>query len=227
MSRRRPGAACDLEEIKPNAFLMHNPALGPLLTGEGERNGDRFLLTTWRRDGLIARLRSRTFVVHTLSDQIARLPSLPPPPPLGAIIMRPAVHNERLSQFVAHPPDWQSIAPTPDGMILRVGMIIQQRRGRGPTSYVQIGPGGALHTLSADVAIALAYAQIQPEQPTVTLISAADQLVLPSIPLPEAHRLLLGRFTSATRSGWQIPSDTPDRVALVRQLLARLGVQLN
>jgi hypothetical protein len=43
-SRRRPGATCDLEEVRPDLFVVYNPAAGPALRGEGERNGDRFQL---------------------------------------------------------------------------------------------------------------------------------------------------------------------------------------
>ncbi|NTU83127.1 MAG: hypothetical protein HGA45_27780, partial [Chloroflexales bacterium] len=80
-SKRRPGAPADLEEVRPNRFIVYNPAASSTLRGEGEREGDRFLLTTWRRDGLIARLRAKSFLVLTLADQIGALPDLPRPAP--------------------------------------------------------------------------------------------------------------------------------------------------
>lgn len=83
MSRRRPGAPADLEEVRPDLFVVHNPAAGPVLRGEGLREGDRFRLTSWRREGLVARLRDRGFVVLTLTDQIAALPPLPVAPSPG------------------------------------------------------------------------------------------------------------------------------------------------
>lgn len=223
MSRRRPGAACDLEEIRPDAFLIHNPALGPLLSGEGERTGDRFYLTTWRREGLIARLRMRTFVVHTLVDQIAALPDLPAPPPLGAPQIRPAVGAERISIFSADPLGWTPAPSTDQGVQLYEGAIIRRRRGRGPASYFQIGPAGAFQPLEEDVALRLGYARIAAQQPVVALQPAADGAFLSDLPLPEAHRLLLGRLATATRAGWQIPAASS---ALVGLLLARLGLQV-
>lgn len=222
MSRRRPGAPCDLEEIRPEMFLVHNPAIGPLLSGEGERNGDRFRLTSWRREGLLGRLRSRTFVVHTLADQIAALPDLPTPPPLGAPLIRPEVKAERISVFRADPPGWAPASPAPGGIHLNEGDVIRRRRGRGPASYYLIGPAGALQPLEADVALQFSYARLAPRQPAV-VPQAADGLLLIDLPLPEAHGLLMGRLAEATRAGWQFPSA---HRPLVAQLLARLGIQL-
>lgn len=224
MSRRRPGAPCDLEEIHPDAFLVHNPAIGPLLSGEGERNGDRFRLTSWRREGLIGRLRLRTFVVHTLADQIAALPDLPAPPPPGAPLIRPEGKAERISVFSAAPLGWAPARTTSDGTHLHEGDVIRRRRGRGPASYFLIGAAGAFQPLSEDAALRLGYARIAPQHPTVALQPAADGSLLLDLPLPDAHRMLMGRLAESTRQGWQIP---PVSLPLVELLLARLGIQVS
>jgi hypothetical protein len=223
MSRRRPGAPCDLEEIRPDAFLVHNPAIGPLLSGEGERNGDRFRLTTWRREGLIGRLRARTFVVHTLADQIAALPDLPAAAPLGAPLSRASVKGERLSVFGADPPGWAPAPETPAGAQLREGEVLRRRRGRGPANYYRVGPGGALQSLSEDAAVQLGYAQVAAQGPTTALQLQEAGAFLVDLPLPQAHRLLLGRLAEATRAGWTI---APAGIPLVELLLARLGIRV-
>ncbi len=224
MSRRRPGAPCDLEEIHPDAFLVHNPAIGPLLSAEGERNGDRFRLTSWRRDGLIGRLRSRTFVVHTLANQIAALPDLPAAVSLGAPLIRSEVKSERISVFTADPLGWAPAPTTAGGRTLYEGAVIRRRRGRGPASYYQVGPGGALQPLSEDAAVRLGYAQIAALAPQVVLQPAAAGAQLSDLPLPSTHRLLMGRLAEATRTGWQISAPA---IPLVGQLLARLSIQVS
>jgi hypothetical protein len=224
VSRRRPGASCDLEEIYPDAFLVHNPAIGPLLSGEGERNGDRFRLTGWRREGLIGRLRSRTFVVHTLADQIAALPDLPTPPPLGATVIRPESRAERISMFAADPPGWAPAPTLPNGTQLHEGDVIRRRRGRGPASFFLVGPGGAFQPLGEDAALRLGYARIASQQPAVALQPTDNDALLNDLPLPDAHRLLMGRLATATRAGWQIPLVS---IPLVELLLARLGVRVS
>jgi hypothetical protein len=223
MSRRRPGALCDLEEIQPDAFLVHHPAIGPLLSGEGERNGDRFRLTSWRREGLIGRLRARTFVVHTLADQIAALPDLPPPPPIGAPVIRPEGKAERISCFSAALPGWAQAPVGPHGILLHEGAVIRRRRGRGPASYALVGSGGALQPLDEDVAVRLGYAQIAAQQPIVTLQPTDEGAFLPGLPLPEAHHILMGRLATVTRTGWHIAQAS---IPLVKLLFARIGVAL-
>jgi hypothetical protein len=223
MSRRRLGAPCDLEEIRPDSFLVHNPAIGPLLSGEGERNGDRFRLTTWRREGLIGRLRARSFVVHTLADQIAALPDLPAAGPRGALLTRPSVQGERISVFGADPPGWVPAPETPAGVQLREGEVIRRRRGRGPANYYRVGPGGALQPLSEDAAVQLGYAQIAAQAPTIALQPHEAGAFLADLPLPRTHRLLLGRIAEATRSGWTI---APASIPLVESLLARLRLRV-
>ncbi len=224
-SRRRPGAPADLEEVRPDHFVVHNPAAAPILRGEGTREGDRFQLTSWRRDGLIARLRARGFVVLTLADQIAALPALPAAPAAGTPLVRALAPGERISYFAAEPPGWQP-APTvaPGSVQLHEGWIIRRRRGRGPASYSRVS-SGSLAPLDEAAALRLGYAGLadQGGAPIVATPATDQGWLLPDLPLPPEHRRLLGRLATRTAAGWHIPAGaTP----LAGALLARLGLRL-
>jgi hypothetical protein len=223
--RRRPGAPADLEELRPDLFVVHNPAAGPALRGEGEREGDRFRLTTWRREGLIARLRARGFTVLTLADQIAALPALPQAP-LGPELARSFAAGERVSVFAGDPPGWQPAPPAlgdPRALLVREGQIIRRRKGRGPASYALVARGG-LRPLGEDEALRHGYAQLGEAPSALELRPAEQGQFLAELPLPSAHRALLGRFATHSRGGWLIQSGAE---ALVAALLARLGLELS
>jgi hypothetical protein len=223
-SKRRPGAPADIEELRPELFVVHNPAAGPTLRGEGEREGDRFRLTTWRREGLIARLRARGFAVLTLDDQIAALPELPPAR-LGPPLTRPFATGERVSVFGGEPPGWLPAPPAPDdpqAVLVREGQVIRRRKGRGPASYALAARGG-LRPLSEDEALRHGYAELAHEPPApVKLLPVEQGLLLPELLLPAAHRALLGRFATRTTAGWLIQ---PGAEALAAALLARLKLE--
>jgi hypothetical protein len=224
MSRRRPGAPADLEEVRPDLFVVHNPAAGPVLRGEGLREGDRFRLTSWRREGLVARLRDRGFVVLTLTDQIAALPPLPVAPSPGEPFTRQLAPGERISYFAADPPGWHPAPnPAPDRVSLREGWIIRRRKGRGPPDYYCAGHG-TFAPLDETAALRLGYALIEQEGGASLLaIRVGEGWQLPDVPLPPEHRRLFGRFATHTRAGWLIPAAA---LPLATALLARLGLHL-
>lgn len=224
MSKRRPGAPADLEEVRPDLFVVHNPAAGPVLRGEGLREGDRFRLTTWRRDGLIGRLRDRGFTVLTLADQIAALPPLPVAAPPGEPFTRELAPGERISYFAADPPGWHA-APqlAPNQVSLREGWIIRRRRGRGAADYYY-AERGTLTPLDETTALRLGYALIA-RQGGATLIAerAGEAWRLPDAPLPLEYRRLFGRLATHTRDGWLAPATV---LPLAAALLARLGLHI-
>ncbi len=228
MSKRRPAAPSDLEELHPGFFLVHNPAASPILRGEGEREGDRFRLTSWRREGLIARLRSRGFIVLTLTDQIVALPALPLAVEPGVSLERKLAAGERISYFgglAVDLPGWLPALPgaQPGSVILREGWVLRRRRGRGPGSYARLHHG-TLHSLSLDEALLHGYAQLSRAGPwPVALRESEGGKQMPELLLPTAYRTLLGRFAQATPGAWLL---SDEGLALVAALLKRLGLLL-
>lgn len=223
-SRRRPGAPCDFEEARPGRFIIYNPALGPTLRGEGDREGDRFTLTSERGEGLVGRLRARGFVVHTLLDQAAALPDLPAATAPGEPLLRRIAAGEQIGYFAADPPGW---APAPMGdpehAHLRESWVVRRRRSRGPFSYYQI-VGGALAPRDEERALLLGYAQAALAGPAqVAARPAEGGRLLPDLPLPAAHRRLLGRIADRTKEGWLV---SEDGMPAATALLARLGLAL-
>ena len=57
--KSRARSVIDLEEVRPHIFQIHYPRVVSTLKGEGVINGQQFELTSWRREGLLARLRER------------------------------------------------------------------------------------------------------------------------------------------------------------------------
>ncbi|WP_129627122.1 hypothetical protein [Candidatus Oscillochloris fontis] len=220
-SRRRPGATCDFEEVQPGLFIIHNPALSPVLRGEGEREGDRFRLTSWRGAGMIARLRARSFVVFTLYDQVAALPDLPHAAPLGPAFSRELAPNERISTFIADPLGWAPVPSlSPSTAELREGWVVRRRRSRGPATYAQIQHGNFI-ACDEDRALRLGYAQVAPA--TIIAPTTPQGVLLPNLPLPHAHQRLLGRMATPNPHGWVV---SPEALPYVTALLARLGVNM-
>jgi hypothetical protein len=223
-SRRRPGAPCDFEELRPGLFIIHNPVLGPVLRGEGTREGDRFVLTSARGEGLIARLRARSFVAITLLDQASALPGLPTVEPPGAPQIRRLAANERVSYFAADPLGW---APAPEAgpgeVSLRERWALRRRRSRGPFSYCQL-VGGDLIPRDEDTALRIGYAQAALAGPMrIAAAPAEGGCILPDIPLPAAHLRLLGRVATRAPQGWLVQQAGLPAAAT---LLARLGLTL-
>ena len=225
-SKRRAGAACDFEEVRPNRFVIHNVALKPVLSGEGEIEGDRFTLTSQRREGLIGRLRMRAFAVLTIEEQIAALPPLPETALASGFLPRILVPNERFSTFGGSPPQWVVLPPNPTDrrrVMLQLGAPVWRRKGRGPGEFGVgggRGPFADLLPIKEDAALLLGYAQLGKWVIPVTTDETAAHF--PDLLLPKAHLLLWKRFADRNEAGdgWTCAlEDQP----LARQLLARLN----
>ncbi|NOK63749.1 MAG: hypothetical protein GFH27_549285n356 [Chloroflexi bacterium AL-W] len=223
----------DLEEITPNRFLIHNSRIRGLLKGEGEFEGQIFVLTTWRRDGLIARLRMRKFGVYTLTDKIEQLPKLPKAPVIGEIGWRPfATAIERYSRFDLNTMSWQPLdAEDRDGttgVSVRTGWVLRRRKGRGAASFhVAIAERNGvigLRNLDETTAVLTGYAQASMRTKRRLTAKRVDEgYSLTRIELPQPYRALLDHIGTPHDDGWQLSELA---WPLVQALFERLGVQL-
>jgi hypothetical protein len=233
MARSNKRPTIDMEEIAPNRFLLHNEHVRGFVKGEGEVEGRIFTLTTWRRDGLIARLRERTFRVQTLLDQIDALPAPPSPIPLGGIGRRPIGSSlDRYSVFDARELTWKPIEPeTRDGepeLLIRDGSVIRRRKGRGAATYAlafaeRSGVIG-LRPLGETAALLMGYAQAgMRTTPRLTAQRHDDGYIFPDLQLPPAYRAVLNRIATRTDDGWLTNTQGWQ---LAQELFARLGLRL-
>jgi len=190
------------------------------------REGDRFTLTSQRRDGLLARLRARGFSVISLADRMSALPSLPAAIPTGTMHLLPLAAHERVSIFRGAPPGWQPVTatdPPPHRVQLYEGWIIWKRKGRGPGSYYLVERGG-LRPLSRDKALLQGYAQIGAHTHVLDVVpNDQGEIALPDLPLPHDYAIVLGRIATYHDNHWLIAATD---LRLVAMLLGRLGYAL-
>jgi hypothetical protein len=244
MSRRkpnRPAAArppADLEEIAPRRFLVRNKNAYRLLKGEGTFQGMMFELTTWRREGLLARLRENGFVVHTLSDQVQALPGLPPPVPIGEAAPYPARPRDAYSYFDPERLAWEPLEAETRGqqtvVLLRAGWVARRRRHRTGGDYYRVlsDHSGTLRLarLSETEALMAGYAQAAARRAHPLPIRTdrhqqeGHQYYLPLLVLPAPHHALLQKIAEATEQGWKVNHHT---LSLACQVYERLGVRLS
>ena len=218
----------DIEEIGANLFLVRDSRANTLLKREGELSGNRFVLTTWRRDGLIARLRDHGFRVLTIEDRIRTLPRPPEAPVLGAPLPRTgAPRGERLSTFDTSTLSWRKPAGEAAELMLRPGEPVRRRKGRGPAEFmvVRAEHGGAgLEPLPEGRALLLAYALAAEAAPQLSAGAAtAEGALVPPLDLPPDYRDVLERIARATPAGWLVSEAS---WSLACSLFARLGVEL-
>jgi len=240
MVRSSRHGALDLDEIAPNRFLVHNAHATNLLKGEGQIKGRFFELTTWRREGLLARLRDRGYQVRTLADRVAALPAPPPPPPIGGTGWRPlASAIEQISHFDLLRFGWHALAPEQRdgvaGVTIYGGWVLRRRKGRGPASYYlaqkERGGGIGLRPLDETAAILSGIAQAIARDPRPLVVGRrapgsdphGDFLLLPQIELPPAYRATLDLISSPSPEGPLVP---PANWPLAEALFARLGIRL-
>jgi hypothetical protein len=231
-----PWQSPDLDEIRPDRFIINNEKVRPLLRGEGVTVGKFFELVTWRREGLIARIRERGFNVRTLADRVAALREIKPVEPLGAEGIRLLSHaKEHIAIFDRAQLHWHDLPVIEHGgkaaVRVRAGAALRRRKGRGHADYY-------IATLSHDHQINLlptkevsallhAYGQIaQSDEPVVIYYSAAEETYL--IPqrqalLPPPHRDLLQMLAYEKAEPWTVPTDTFE---YAQGIFAKLGIQL-
>lgn len=216
----------DIDEIAPGRFMVRDPRANTLLKREGDLEGRWFTLRSWRREGLLARLRERGFRVRTLEDRIRALPPLPPRQPWGSASWHPLPDGERWSVFDPQRLDWVA---TPvetrnglDGCVVRQGQVVRRRRGRGVPRYALVAAGATLRAINETEALLCGYAQAM--TPTLAARRDGDRILLPAQPLPLPHRRLL--YGLAVDIVDHRPVITPDAWPLAQAIYERLGVRL-
>lgn len=223
----------DLDEIRPDRFVIHNDKIKPLLKGEGVTVGKFFELGTWRRDGLIARLRERTFNVRTIDDRIAGLGAIEPQP-LGAEGVRMLSQaKERIATFERDGLRWRDVpVEQVDGrsvVRLRAGQALRRRKSRGKGDYYLATLAGQneinLLPVAETLAVLHGYAELALARPVVLHYTvAAETILLPqrTITLPSPHQAVLDLLI-LPGPPWTFPATS---LGMVAEIFARLGVTL-
>jgi hypothetical protein len=237
--RRR--SALDLEEIAPSRFLVHNLRVNALLKGEGAITGRMFELQTWRREGLLARLRERGFAVRTIADRLDALPEPPAAPPIGRIGWRPLANAiEQISHFDLRRLHWHPLAAeTRDGVAgvaVYEGWVLRRRKGRGASAYhmavAERGGGIGLRPLDETEAILIGYAQsleldrrplLAERRPSSSSGQGGEQLLLPDVVLPPPYREVLELIATSSAEG---PLVDQRGWPIAQELFGRLGMRL-
>ncbi len=231
----------DLEEIRPNVFLVRNAGVRPIIKSEGEFDGKLFRLTSWRREGMLARLALQGFAVQTLDDYVAGLPKLPDVAHVPPDTPTTALHISRVdrySRFVPHRRNWEPLTPldpsAPDQPLqlqVATGWIIRRRHGRGHASYAQVQAHAQLRPLDELHALlyGYAYAMLLHLPPVIIQHDPTTaQWLLPAVLLPAPHRKLLAKIATPAPTkhalvphGWLCAADG---LALAKAVLDSLGL---
>jgi hypothetical protein len=228
-------SSLDLEEIAPNRFLIHNQQIHWLLKSEGTIAGKLFELTSWRRDGLLARLREREFKVRTLADLVTGLPAPPnAPPPIEGVGWRPLTSSiERISHFDLRNLRWHPLEPEQrageTGVTIYGGWVLRRRKGRGAASfYLAFGErsgGIGLRPLDETKATLIGYAQaLSLDNRPLLAKRYGNQIMLPDVDLPPPYRTLLARVASEHDGRLLVDEKL---WPLAQDVFERLGLRLN
>ena len=227
----------DLDESRPDLFLVNNEKVRPFLRGEGDLAGKLFHLRSQRREGWIGRLRMAGFNVRTLQDRVEALPSVAPGVVPGPEFDRPLTSaRERIGTWDARQLRWRDLPEQTVGgqrtVRLRLNEVIRRRKSRGEGDYFVVmgtAPGHInLRPIGETNALMHAYAMMAAlgQSPRVALHSAPDGLFVPSSLgiLPDPHRQALDRLASADAAAWTFG---PAQMPLVEEVFARLALPLD
>ncbi len=222
----------DFEEVRFRQFIVRNQGMYRILKGEGVFNGHIFKLTTWRSDGLFARLRESGFVVKSLADQVANLPGGPPAARIGEAVFYISQGHERYSYFDALALEWVPLELEQHkeqlGVWLRSGWVVRRWRNRGVVSYgnvILLRTGHVrFDTLSEVDALLAGYAQcVLVDRPALNVYVEQKHYYVPDIVLPAHHYEVMTRLADKTEQGWKVEK----RVwPLARKVYEKLGLQL-
>jgi hypothetical protein len=231
-----PWQAPDLDEFRANKFIIHNGKVRPFLRGEGEREGKFFHLQSWRREGLIARIRMAGFNVRTLQDRVDALHAIPPDVAPGPEIFRPiTTQREQIAAWDPQRLRWRDLSVQTvngvRGVMLRVNEPLRRRKSRAGGDYfiafMEQGGGAGLRPVRERDAILQAYGLLAAEGRSAIIrferkpqgyFVPADQALL-----PERHREALGLLVLDGEPDWTFEREHTD---MVEQVFEKLGVQL-
>ena len=226
----------DLDEVRPDHFVINNEKVRPFLRGEGEREGKFFHLQSWRRDGWLARLRMAGFNVRTLQDRVNALPAIATGVVLGPEGMRPlASARERFATWHPEALRWHDLpivmvdgAPA---VRLRVNEAVRRRKSRSGGDFFVAVPDRpervGLRPVSEKDAILHAYAILASNSrpPVLRRVETADGYMVPSgqALLPAPHRAALDLLAREGAEPWTF---THQQSPLAERVFAKLGIQL-
>lgn len=225
----------DLDEIRPDRFIINNDKLRPVLRGEGVTVGKFFELVTWRREGLIGRIRMRGFNVRTLEDRVTALRGVKPVDPAGEEGMRVLHHaKEHIAHFDPSRLHWCDLPIVEHGgkpaVRVAANVAIRRRKGRGPADYYITAPTGygEINFLPTKEVAALiyAYSQLAREHPPIVYYTFADEIY--TIPrqqalLPPQHQEVLDMLAVDKAEPWKFPAPVFD---LATGVFAKLKINL-
>jgi hypothetical protein len=205
----------DLDEFRPDRFVISNEKVRPLLRGEGERDGHFFHLQSARREGWLARLRAAGFNVRTLADRVRSLPGLRDDIRIGAEGIRElATARERIAAWDPDRLRWRDLpVREQDGrhvVVLRVNEAIRRRRSRtGGEFFITAAERGdriGLVPVSETDALLHAYGALAVSgQPAVVYFGLADggyTVASDQALLPAPHREVLDHLADDDAPPW-------------------------
>ena len=226
----------DLDEIRPDRFVINNEKVRPLLRGEGERDGIFFHLQSSRREGWIARVRIAGFNVRTLQDRVDALPSIKRDVALGPEGLRPlSTARERIAGWDPDLLRWRDLpvvaANGRPAVRLLANEPIRRRRSRGGGDFFiavaeqpeRIG----LRPVAEKDAIMHAYAILasRGRPPVLRFVATSDGYFVPDgrALLPAPHRETLELLDRDGAERWTFGHA---QAPLAQQVFAKLGIEL-
>ncbi len=225
----------DLDEMAPNNFIVRNERVRPLLRGEGTLDGSHFLLETWRRDGLIARIRAAGLSVRTLLDRVNALPTIPPGRTVGPQLFRPlGTAKEQWAGFDRARLRWRDLPVVThegrQGVEVLVDEPVRRRKSRTGGDFFVIVPqgttGAGLLAVDEEAALLQAYALLanSREPARIHFTKEADLYHVKggSVVLPARHAETLD-LLAASKARWTFGSATS---ALAERVFEKLGIVL-
>lgn len=224
----------DLDEVRPDLFVLNNAKVRPFLRGEGELSGKMFRFISTRREGWVGRIRMAGFNVRTLQDRIESLaritPGVLPGPEFDRLL---ASARERIATWDAARMRWRELPVQTDEkqrtVRLRLNEVIRRRKSRGEGEYfVTIGvppdrtnlrPIGATNALLHAYSMAAALGQ----SPRVTPRPVEGGYFVPSSlgQLPVPHHKALDYLSLPDVNPWTF---APAQIPQVEEVFSRLGL---